>query len=157
MDAQACAWATDGKAACSAYTTCHNGRKEAYEETEVAVKKEERDRKAEWRGLKRMECLIDAFRDGRVTNSEVDSCKKRSHDTSHLNLRYPKLPKQATCSIPQTYPATPAYKRAEFANLPALARGQAEANECTGVEEVSTKPRAGSPKGCKCQRLSLVG
>jgi len=124
---------------------------------EKVVKKEEKDRKAEWRGLKRMQCLIDAFSDGRVAGSEVDGCKKLSHDTKHLNIRYADLPRLESCSVPQLYPATPAYKRAEFAILPHLAKGQADANECTGVEEVATTPAEGSPEGCKCTRLTLVG
>ena len=63
---------------------------------------------------------------------------------------FPRLEELAKCTVPSTYPATPAYKRAEFAPLPALAKGQADANECTGVAEVSLTPAAGSPRRSRC-------
>jgi len=55
------------------------------------------------------------------------------------------------------YPNTAAYKLAEFAPLPALAKGKREAMECTGLAEISTSPRPGSPKTCKCARVTLNG
>jgi len=157
MDNAACTWAVGVKDACEQYVGCYTSKKSSYTTYAKVVKKEEKDRKAEWRGLKRMQCLIDAFADGKVSGSEVDSCKQKSHETSHLDIEYPKLPQLETCQVPRLYPATPAYKRAEFATLPSLARGQADANECTGVEEVSTTPAKGSPESCKCTRLTLMG
>jgi len=60
------------------------------------------------------------------------------------------------CSVPKAYPATARYKKLEFVPLPSLARGK-EPKECTGVQEISTRPAAGSPKGCKCTRVTLNG
>lgn len=157
MDNAACTWAVSTKDACEAYAGCYNAKKTSYSTLQKVVKKNERDRKAEWRGLKRMQCLIDAFGDARVTDSEVDRCKSRKHDTSRLSIRYPKLPKLEGCAVPELYPATAAYKREEFASLPALARGKADANECTGVDEVSTTPASQSPKRCKCERITMLG
>merc|ERR1719359_1568870 len=104
-----------------------------------------------------MACLFASFKDSKVAKSEVEECKSRSHDTSILSLTYPELAPQASCVVPNRYPATAAYKKAEFAPLPALAKGNVDANECYGVLEISTKPKAGSPKGCKCQRVTLNG
>jgi len=157
MDNAACSYALGVKDACENDKTCYNSKAASFGTMVKVVKKEEVARKAEWRGLKRMQCLINAFTNGKVTNAEVDGCKALVHSTKHLVIKYPKLPKREACSVPRLYPASPAYKRAEFAVLPALAKGQFDANECTGVEEVSTKPAKGSPRGCKCTRVTLLG
>ena len=75
------------------------------------VQMDERDRKAEWRGLKRMECLIKAFSDGKITNAEVDTCKAKSHSTSLLNIKYPSIPKLAKCALVTLYPTTGVHVR----------------------------------------------
>lgn len=157
MDNAACKWAVETKDACENYVGCYNSKKKSYSTTEKVVRENEKDRKAEYRGLKRMQCLIAAFKDARVTNSEVNNCKSMAHDTSAFNIDYPTVGDLESCAVPNLYPATSAYKRLEFAPLPVLARGEADANECTGVEEVSTKPRSGSPDGCKCERMAVQG
>merc|ERR1712159_886648 len=115
------------------------------------------DRKAEWKGLSRMRCLIEAFTGGKVRESEVEACRKQTHNTDHLIIHYPKLAEKAECEVPHLYPNTPAYKAENFALLPALAKGKHDAYECTGVQEISTVPADGSPKTCKCSRVTLNG
>jgi len=138
------------------YAECYKSKAETYHTARKAVVVEEKDRKAEWRGLKRMLCLVNAFGDGKVTGAEVDTCKKITVNTNHLIIKYPKVPKLADCSVPKAYPATARYKKLEFVPLPALARGR-EPKECTGISEISTRPAAGSPKSCKCSRVTLNG
>jgi len=156
MDSKACRSAVLTKDACQAYAGCYFEKKKAYEKFASTTVWMERDRKAEWRGLKRMECLIKAFADGKVSNKEVDVCKKQSHSTKLLNIKYPKLPPLVKCTRSTLYPSTGAWKRREVAPLPNLARGK-NAQECSGVNEMPTKPRRGSPKGCKGEQVSLVG
>merc|ERR1719491_567689 len=129
-----------------------------YNATGESVKKEEKDRKGEWKALKRMVCLIDAFADSKVTDAEITLCKEKTHDTKQLDIKYPDVSKgMEKCTVPDRYPATPAYKKAEFAPLPTLAKGNPEANECVGVLEISTRPKDGSPPSCKCERVTLNG
>jgi len=104
-----------------------------------------------------MQCLMKSFSDGKVQTSEIQACKKKAHDVGHLVIKYPKMPKLAVCSVPDRYPTTAAYQLAEFAPLPSLAKGKLDANECTGVIEIPTKPNIGSPKSCKCERVTLNG
>jgi hypothetical protein len=59
--------------------------------------------------------------------------------------------------VPLDYPYTPEYKKKQFAPLPAMAKGRDDANKCTGMKGISTKPAKGSPKGCKCARITLNG
>jgi hypothetical protein len=123
MDGASCKWATESKDACEAYAGCYDGVKKQFLSTNTSVAKEEIDRKAEWRGLKRMKCLIEAFADGKVESAEVDKCKNLTVDTDLLIIKYPELAKPVTCTIPQLYPTTASYKKAEFVPLPTLAKG----------------------------------
>jgi len=156
MDGAACKRAVLVKDECEKYAECHASKLETFKTARKTVIQEEKDRKAEWRGLKRMACLINAFADGKVEDKEVDSCKKKAHSTKHLIIKYPKVPKFESCKVPDRYPSTAAYKKAEFASLPAIAKGK-ESQECTGVMEISTTPKAGSPKSCKCERVTMNG
>merc|ERR1719446_1809124 len=136
MDSNACSNAVGVKDACEAYAGCYTAKVNAYRFAEKRAKAEQKDRKAEWRGLERMACLIDAFADGKVKDKEVDTCKKRTVDTKHLTLKYYKIPPRSSCLVPALYPSTGPYLRKEFQPLPALAKGKRSA-ECTGLEEIS--------------------
>jgi len=162
MDGASCKRATLMKDACESYSECHMDRKRSHEETVKMVKTEEHDRKAEWRGLMRMQCLIKAFKDGRVKNREIKACRKATHSTDHLIIDYPQIPQFQVCSVPNLYPATPAYKLAEFAPLPAFAKGKQDANTCVGIIEINTEPNPGPRDGnhkatCHCERVTLNG
>merc|ERR1719502_2196611 len=156
MDANSCKHAVMVKDTCEAYSGCYYAKKKDYKLFEQEAISEETDRKAEWRGLKRMECLIKAFSDGKVSNAEVDTCKKMTVDTKLLNLKYPKIPPLKKCLIPNLFPATGDYKRREFLPLPAMAKGL-EPAPCAGMQAVPTKPRNGSPRGTKCYRVPMQG
>ena len=178
MDFAACGYAVDIKDSCEEYAECYKGRKDAYMLEEAVVKgcklpakycpKElankdgvvtgnEKDRKAEWVGLKKMKCLVDAFGDGKVESAEITKCKNGNHSTTHLIIKYPTIKDMDKCEVPKLYPSTAEYKKTEFAPLPALAKGKSDANECTGVAEISTKPATGSPSTCKCERVTMNG
>jgi hypothetical protein len=157
MDSGACKYAVAMKDTCETYAECWHDKKEAYDVAENATKQEEIDRAAEWKGIKRMLCIISAFVDGQVTSAEISKCKAKTHDTSHLVITYPKIKPMAACKTPELYPSTGAYKKAEFTPLPALAKGKVDANDCTGMIEIATEPAVGSPKACKCARVTLNG
>jgi len=157
MDGASCKRAVEMKDACEAYAECYFDKKIAYVSLENMVKQEEKDRQAEWRGLERMKCLITAFTGGKVSNEEVVACKKAVHSTAHLVIKYPPMPILDKCTVPLDYPNTPSYKKVNFAPLPALAKGKQDAYQCTGLQEIATIPRAGSPKTCKCMRVTLNG
>merc|ERR1719199_894357 len=143
MDSNSCKHAVLVKDTCESYSGCYYAKRRDYKIFERRAITEETDRKAEWRGLKRMECIIKAFSDGKVTNAEVNTCKKMKVSTKLLNLKYPKIPPLAKCAIPNLYPATGAYKRREFKPLPTAAKGLVPA-PCSGLNAVSTTPRKGS-------------
>jgi hypothetical protein len=157
MDGAACKRAVDMKDACEAYSECFFEKSKVFDSTEHMVQAEEKDRKAEWKGLARMKCLMKGFENGKMSNREVKACRDEDHDLDHLTIRYPiKSPLEA-CVIPDLYPATAAYKLAEFAGLPSLAKGKDDANTCSGVVPVPTKPMQPSPPNCTCERVTLNG
>merc|ERR1719272_1028003 len=104
-----------------------------------------------------MGCLIKAFSDGEVKDAEVAACKNATHSTDHLNITYGALPQFGDCTVPELFPSTAAYKQAEFVPLPTLAKGNMDANECTGLTEIPTIPAIGSPSTCKCTRVVRNG
>lgn len=157
MDDASCKRAVETKDACEAYAECYFDKKNSYGSLESMVKQEEKDRQGEWRGLKRMQCLIKAFTSGKVTSKEVADCKKQMHSTAHLVIKYPNLQPLMKCAVPLDYPNTPSYKKVNFAPLPALAKGKQDSYQCTGLQEISTIPAEGSPKTCKCTRVTLNG
>ncbi len=87
MDSNSCKHAVMVKDTCEAYAGCYFSKKKDYQIFQRKVITEETDRKAEWRGLKRMECLMKAFSDGKVTNAQVDTCKKKTISTKLLTIK----------------------------------------------------------------------
>lgn len=157
MDAASCGYATNIKDACEEYEECYSAKKGAFNTAAATVAKNAIDRKAEWRGLQRMMCIVTAFSDGNVTNVEINACQKKTHNTGNFTIIAPTLPSLAVCSVPKEYPTTPEYKKKQFAVLPELAKGKIDANRCPGLKAISTTPRTGSPKTCKCVRLTMNG
>merc|ERR1719446_1495274 len=61
MDSRSCKHAVLMKDTCEQYASCYMNKRRAFEIARANIKLQERDRKAEWRGLKRISCLISAF------------------------------------------------------------------------------------------------
>jgi len=177
MDGASCKWAIDTKDACETYATCWKEKKVEYEHAKKQVEKDEPPRHAEWKGLKRMDCIIVAFGGaGGITMKHILECKNRTHltdekynatakpyptgvinTTQGLVISYPRLVPLVACAVPLLYPNTAEYKKAEFTPLPTYAKGKAGSNECMGVGAISTTPAEGSPASCKCERVTMNG
>jgi hypothetical protein len=170
MDGASCKWAIDSKDACEAYAECWSVKKKEYDAAKAQVQKDEPPRHAEWKGLKRMECIIKAFGGANgITMEDIKKCKDANHTTDKggvdgvngttqgLVISYPPLVPLDACVVPLLYPNTAEYKKAEFSPLPTFAKGKAGANECMGVGAISTTPAEGSPASCKCERVTMNG
>jgi len=157
MDRAACQRAVIVKDACESYAQCYTSSLTAFKAAQAAVKEEEANRQEESKALQRMLCMIAEFKETGLDETKIQACQDKVYDVSFLTLTVPAEPHMQMCTVPDRYPATAAYKKAEFAPLPALAKGKEDANECYGVSEVSTRPRAGSPGSCVCERVTLNG
>jgi len=167
MDGASCKWALETKDACETYAECWKVKKESFEERVCnkwalpdkkgnctqGVEADEHQRHPEWKGLQRMDCIIQAFGSGGgITMADITRCKGITHETKKagkmgvnmttngLVIAYPTPLKLIPCLVEPLYPNTAEYKAAEFAPLPTLAKGKAGANDCMGVGVASTTP-----------------
>merc|ERR1719265_1016658 len=83
MDGASCKWAIDSKDACEAYAECWKVNKGEYDAAKKQVQKDEPPRHAEWKGLKRMDCIIRAFGGANgITMADILRCKAENHSTT---------------------------------------------------------------------------
>jgi hypothetical protein len=171
MDAASCDWAEAQKSLCVKYETCHSGKLEQYENFMngdgadlPAIADQVNDRKAEWRGLTRMNCLIEAFGTPEnapvVTHDEIEACKALDPDTGHLDITFRSVAELAAlpCELTTLYPNTEDYKAVEFTPLPPNAKGLGDVFDCAGLNEISTHPLGTitAEHGCTCTKVSLA-
>jgi len=128
MDEAACKHTVRMKEACSDGDRCYQEKLATFQSTQREVEDAEMSRSAEIRALMRMKCLLANFKDGKVTDREVDTCKQKTHDPPMII--YPTVPNNVACKVPDTYPGTAAYKDKEFKNLPPQANGKPSAGQC---------------------------
>ena len=126
MDASSCKWAIDTKDACESYAECWKATTTAYEERKCnewsgkkkeemptqleklnctkGVMADEKQRHPEYKGLKRMDCIIKAFGgSGGITMKDILTCKNKNHSTTNstlgvdLQINYRGYPDLAPC------------------------------------------------------------
>ena len=120
MDASSCKWAIDTKDACESYSECYKATVQAYEDAKCSewsgkkfpktinctkgVEADERQRHPEFKGLKRMDCIIKAFGgSGGITMKDILTCKAKTHFTNNsklgvdLVIKYPGYPDLVPC------------------------------------------------------------
>jgi len=170
MDWESCKWATMTNDACQKYEGCYTSKRANYDSEKLIVETQEADRKAEWIGLKRIKCIIDAFATPEdspgITEQEIEDCKNptqadppmEDYTTDHLIIDYHNPPDQKDCIVNQSYPNTGYYHEREYEPLPTSAKGKEDANECAGMIAVNTEPNPLSkPDSCICERLTMEG
>jgi len=104
--------------ACDAYGTCFASAKKHMAQQVKISKKEEKDRKAEWRALMRINCLLELFKSEDADASVIEKCKAKTHSTEHLDLKYPKVPGKLPCGNAPAAPCTTAFMKQEYGKLP---------------------------------------
>jgi len=85
---------------CKMYDECYQERVKTYKALKTLATKQLACQKQEWRVLKRIECLGSTMDDtGQVVKKKLDKCNNlTNYDTSHLTLKYPKVPAKNKCS-----------------------------------------------------------
>jgi len=128
LESAACSQAEKTTGSCETYTICYQNALTALNNAKPAIEAQVRGRKGEWRGLMRIQCLFGVFADGQgngVDVAQIDSCKAKTHDTSHLNIAFPAAPAQTACAVTGSEPCTAAYTTEEYGALPINAQNQA--------------------------------
>jgi len=127
MDTYSCSAAVTVVKGCDKLDMCYPVALKAYTSLESTTRLLVNDYKVEWRAFGRIDCYLGALSKGKAGSSNkkrLEYCKKFAIDTSHLDVIFPRIPKQRTCPKAEVYPCNAAYVKAEYDALPRTARGK---------------------------------
>jgi len=129
-DITCCEYSIATKDVCVSHNTCHRDKVAAYKEVEAIIQAEEKVKKVEWRACDRIECLLPIL--GTSDAHEIEKCREKTHDASHLSITYPAIPANSTCPVDLDFPGTEPYYTTHFGLLPENAKGK-DVEQCTGM------------------------
>mmetsp|Transcript_20911 Transcript_20911/g.46445 ORF Transcript_20911/g.46445 Transcript_20911/m.46445 type:complete len:878 (-) Transcript_20911:59-2692(-) len=124
LEGDTCSAGRQHQASCKEYRKCYSDALRAKYAQMPVIKKNEKDRKTEWRGLKRISCLLNVFAtdESEPSVEVIDKCKQKTHDTTILNIAYKKAPARQRCGASPTVPCSTSFHRTYYWRLPS--RGQ---------------------------------
>jgi len=118
LETTTCTLGKKMKDTCDKYDTCHDRQAALYRKAKPTLMIQEKDRKGEYRALKRIECLLEGVFGGPTVNTEeIDKCKKLTHSTKWLDLVYPPIPPKQKCAALPVIPGEQAFITLEFSRL----------------------------------------
>lgn len=151
LERASCVSTQQDATACDQYAMCYKRADAAFAKLKPILKRREDDRKKEWEALKRIECLLGALEDSKVTDAEMDTCKNKKADVTHLDISFKAVPTKAKCQGSKdgklsgpTVPCSDAYVKAEYGKLPK----RAPPKTCTPCYGPPPK-KTGVPAKCK--------
>lgn len=100
MKLAACAWKQALSHECRLYDECRTRKLSDYEALKSGIQQGVVARKVQWRLIKRLDCLIEAFnfKDKKVDKATLDGCAEAGpYDTDHLNINLPEVPEGHIC------------------------------------------------------------
>lgn len=127
MDVYSCNAAVTVEKGCDKLDICYPVALKAYKSLESTTRLQVTDYKVDWRAFDRINCYLGALGKGKAGSSnkkKLAYCKKFKINTSHLDVKFPKIPKKLPCPKAKVYPCNTAYKKAEYDTLPQKARGK---------------------------------
>jgi hypothetical protein len=124
LEGDTCSAGRQHQASCKEYRKCYSDALRAKYAQMPVIKKNEKDRKTEWRGLKRISCLLNVFAtdESEPSVEVIDKCKQKTHDTTILNIAYKRAPARQRCGASPTVPCSTSFHRTYYWRLPS--RGQ---------------------------------
>mmetsp|Transcript_20908 Transcript_20908/g.46426 ORF Transcript_20908/g.46426 Transcript_20908/m.46426 type:complete len:876 (-) Transcript_20908:59-2686(-) len=119
LEGDTCNGARQHVAGCKEYRKCYRDALTAKYRQQPVIQKNEKDRKIEWRGLKRIECLLGVFAsDEEVNAAVIEKCKAVTHSTTELDISYKKAPARDRCGATPEAPCSTSYHRKYYYRLP---------------------------------------
>eukprot|EP00933_Yihiella_yeosuensis_P020218 TRINITY_DN16263_c0_g2_i1.p1 TRINITY_DN16263_c0_g2~~TRINITY_DN16263_c0_g2_i1.p1 ORF type:complete len:407 (-),score=76.77 TRINITY_DN16263_c0_g2_i1:59-1279(-) len=109
----ACEVHRDRSVGCAAYYTCYDTKKDEHEAQVNLSIAMEPGLKAEWRALKRIGCLLDAF-DSFNISAEIETCIAAKHDLSPMNITCSGAPQRFNVSCEDGCIANPSNLTGSF-------------------------------------------
>jgi hypothetical protein len=126
LEGDTCSAAKQHVSGCKEFRKCYRDALTAKYRQQPVIEKNEKDRKVEWRGLKRIECLLGVFASSEEVNAEViDKCKAITHSTTHLDIAFKKAPARERCGATPEAPCSTSYTRKYYYRLPKFAQPKA--------------------------------
>jgi len=118
---------------CGSYTDCYGKQHALYSSQVPLIKTQEKDRKTEWRALKRIECLLtEVFGSDVADEKEIQECTAKKYDASHLNLKYPRKPykDRSACLPVPPVPGSRSFNDIYYKGMPKGTRPVRPRDEC---------------------------
>lgn len=116
LDGKSCELGLIMNSSCQAYHTCRAQTMYSWSLAHNTSKWSENSLRAEYRTLKKVECLLDNL-GGDV--ALLDACMTTHHDDSHLRVNDTEPDECQACQMLAERPGTPEYEQELFAGLPA--------------------------------------
>jgi hypothetical protein len=118
-----CAWAQKTSDRCKSYDSCWDDAKAALKKLRATIPAAIKERKAQYKSGMTMKCMGAAISSsGSVDAKKMDACKSIRIKTSIFKVRIPRIPRKKSCTAPQTYGGSPAYKKKVYSRLPVKVR-----------------------------------
>jgi len=119
LEGDTCSAGKQSVASCKDFRKCYRAALKAKYREQPIIQKDEKDRKLEWRALKRIECLLGVFAgDEEVNEKVIGECKKKVHSTTNLNIKYTRAPARKRCAATPNVPCSTKYHRQYYWRLP---------------------------------------
>ncbi|CAE7317651.1 unnamed protein product [Symbiodinium natans] len=137
---------------CSKYSDCYDQKKEIYNSVVSLAKENEVAAKAEWRAVKRIECLVNALRSpqGEVEEA-INSCKGKIYATTPVELVYKgDAPAARSCTEVYLQPGSAVFSSTWYAGLPSQTPAASCASSCCMAEAFNPT----YPDGAACPYVS---
>jgi hypothetical protein len=118
-----CAWAQKTSDRCKAYDSCWDNARAVLKKLRATIPAAIKVRKAQYKSGMTMKCMGAAVASGGAVDAKkMNACKYQGIKTSIFNVRVPRIPRKKSCTAPQTYGGSPAYKRKVYRRLPVKVR-----------------------------------
>eukprot|EP00440_Ansanella_granifera_P069111 gb/GFBE01074971.1/.p1 GENE.gb/GFBE01074971.1/~~gb/GFBE01074971.1/.p1 ORF type:complete len:490 (+),score=113.29 gb/GFBE01074971.1/:1-1470(+) len=142
MDQVACDHVQQLQLACSSYDSCYDAKRDTYVQEYNKTQAFEVGLRAEYRALKRIECIVIEWLAGNLEEG-IETCRAKTHSSEPVAINWTGLDVPAKEPCGQTNgaaqihsPASQEYNRSEYAPLPA----DAPAEACSALPCCSAPP-----------------
>jgi len=139
LETATCTILRQAQSACSKYLPCFKSVQVLFSKSLPDIKKLERGRWAQWRALKRMDCLLGYG--CKANKKQIQICQRKSQDIRPLRLRYQRTPTPPKrCKHPTAPTCSSRYVAAYYSGLPTMARAKT-CKACEGLSAMLPLPK----------------
>jgi len=134
FESATCSQAASKFSACDSYSKCYEAAKKEYDDSIPPLETQIESRKAQYRALKRILCLVDTIGQDKQ-NDAIEDCINKTHDLSDLDIEIDAAPAATACTYQMPIPCSGLFLE-HYSALPVEAPA-ATCVPCTMVTTVS--------------------